>query len=216
MAFGSSGREFARTLIDAILVGDTSGALRTVEAASEAGSDLTVLTRSLIAGFRHLLVARIDAGLLAGELAPEDAERAVRQAASLSQTMLIRALRTFGEALSLVRGGGNARLGLETALLRFMISAEYPSLESLRARLAALEERAGGASLGGPGPAEGPISPALRRSRGRGTGKSPQAQLQRLASKGASRLAEHSIQNREREAIVAGAAISCGSRGARE
>ncbi len=143
LAFGSSGREFAATLIDSVLIGDTSGALRTVEAASEAGADLTVLTRSLIAGFRHLLVARIDAGLLAGELAPEDAERAVRQAANLSQAMLIRALRTFGEALSLARGGGNARLELETALLRFIISGEDPSLESLRARLAALEERAG-------------------------------------------------------------------------
>ncbi|MFY9719051.1 MAG: DNA polymerase III subunit gamma/tau, partial [Candidatus Cybelea sp.] len=94
LAFGSTGREFAQTLIDTILAGDATGALRTVEAASDAGADLTVLTRSLIAGFRHLLVARIDASLLAGELAPEDAERTVRQAASLSQAMLVRALRT--------------------------------------------------------------------------------------------------------------------------
>jgi DNA polymerase-3 subunit gamma/tau len=159
LAFGSTGREFAQTLIDTILAGDATGALRAVEAASDAGADLTVLTRSLIAGFRHLLVARIDASLLAGELAPEDAERTVRQAASLSQAMLVRALRTFGDALSLARTGGNARLELETALLRFIMAGEDPSLESLRARLATLEER-----LGAPAPLPSAAPPAAAKA----------------------------------------------------
>ena len=39
-AFGSTGREFAQTLLDAILAGDASGALRAVEAASDAGADM--------------------------------------------------------------------------------------------------------------------------------------------------------------------------------
>jgi DNA polymerase-3 subunit gamma/tau len=146
LAFGSTGREFAQTLLDAILEGDASAALRTVETASDAGADLTVLTRSLISGFRHLLIARIDAGLLARDLSPEDAALAVRQAASLSQAMLVRALRTFGEALVLARSGGNARLELETALLRFMMAGEDPTLGALSARLTTLEERLGSAA----------------------------------------------------------------------
>ncbi|MFY9738344.1 MAG: DNA polymerase III subunit gamma/tau, partial [Candidatus Cybelea sp.] len=141
LAFGATGREFAATLVDAIVAGDATAALGAVEAASDAGADLTVLTRSLIAGFRHLLVARVDAELLATDLAPEDARRVASQAASLSQAMLLRALRIFGEALSLGRSGGNARLELETALLRFILAGEDPTLDALGARLATLEER---------------------------------------------------------------------------
>lgn len=154
LAFGSTGREFAATLMEAIIARDATAALGAVEAASDAGADLTVLTRSLIVGFRHLLVARVDAALLAADLAPEDAQRAARQAASLSQAMLLRALRVFGEALSLGRSGGNARLELETALLRFIMAGEDPTLDALGARLATLEERLGTAA---PAP---PVRPA--------------------------------------------------------
>jgi DNA polymerase-3 subunit gamma/tau len=159
LAFGATGREFAATLVDAIVAGDATAALCAVEAASDAGADLTVLTRSLIAGFRHLLVAKVDAELLSTDLAPEDAQRAVRQAASLSQAMLLRALRIFGEALSLGRSGGNARLELETALLRFIMAGEDPTLDALGARVATLEQR-----LGSPAPPapteERPVSAA--------------------------------------------------------
>ncbi|MGB8908054.1 MAG: hypothetical protein WCC84_04855, partial [Candidatus Cybelea sp.] len=46
---------------------------------------------------------------------------------------------------SLARSGANARLELETALLRFIMSAEEPSFESIASRVAALETRIGGA-----------------------------------------------------------------------
>jgi DNA polymerase-3 subunit gamma/tau len=146
LAFGSTGREFAATLMDAIVAGDATAALTAVEDASDAGADLTVLTRSLIAGLRHLLVAKVDAALLAADLAPEDAQRAVRQAAGTSQAVLLRALRIFGEALSLGRSGGNARLELETALLRFIMASEDPTLDALGARLSVLEQRFSGAA----------------------------------------------------------------------
>jgi DNA polymerase-3 subunit gamma/tau len=154
LAFGATGREFAATIMEAIAAGDATAALGAVETASDAGADLTVLTRSLIAGFRHLLVAKVDAALLATDLAPEDAQRAVRQAANMSQAMLLRALRIFGEALSLGRSGGNARLELETALLRFIMAAEDPTLDALGARLSILEERLGGAAAPEPAPLE--------------------------------------------------------------
>ena len=77
LAFGATGREFAATLVDAIVAGDATAALGAVEAASDAGADLTVLTRLLIAAFRHLLVARVDADLLATR--PGSRRRAARR-----------------------------------------------------------------------------------------------------------------------------------------
>jgi DNA polymerase III subunit gamma/tau len=141
LAFGSAGRKFAQALVDAAIARDATAALAVVEEASDAGADLQVLIRALIAAFRNLLVARIDPGLLARDLAAEDAERAARQAEGLSQAGVLRALRTFGEALWLARSGGNARLELETALLRFILAGEDPASEALAARIAALEER---------------------------------------------------------------------------
>lgn len=146
LALGSTGRQHARKLVDAILAGDAATALREIETASEAGTDFTVLTRALIASFRHLLVARIDPELIARELAPEDAQRVARQAVELSQASLTRALRVFGEAQSLARSGGNARLELETALLRFILVGEDPTLDGVSARLTAVEERLSGAT----------------------------------------------------------------------
>jgi DNA polymerase III subunit gamma/tau len=141
LAFGSTAREFAYALVDAILAGDAAAALRVVEAAGDAGADFTVLTNSLLSSFRHLLVARVDPNLVARDLAPEDAERVARQAAALPQAALVRALRIFSEGLGLTRAGGNARLELETALLRFILAGEDPTLDALAARLSALEER---------------------------------------------------------------------------
>lgn len=140
LAFGATGRNFASTLIDAVLARDASRVLRTIEEASDAGTDMQVLIRSLIANFRNLLVARVDSELLKRDLAPEDAERATQRAAEVPQATIVRALRVLSEAVSLARTGGNARLELETALLRFTLSQEDPTLDALSARVAALEE----------------------------------------------------------------------------
>jgi DNA polymerase-3 subunit gamma/tau len=141
LAFGATGRQFAAALLEACVRGDATAALAVVEEASDAGTDLQVLIRSLIVALRNLLVARIDPQLLARDLAAEDAARAGEQASKISQAMLVRALRTFTEALALARSGGNARLELETALLRFILTGEDPTLDALSARLAALEDR---------------------------------------------------------------------------
>jgi DNA polymerase-3 subunit gamma/tau len=146
LAFGTTGRNFAQSLADAVVAKDATAALAVVEEASDAGADMQVLIRALIATFRNLLVARIDPKLLARDLAPEDAQRVGRQAGELSQAMLVRALRVFSDAFSLARLGGNARLELETALLRFILAGEDPTLEGLGARVGAVEERLGGKS----------------------------------------------------------------------
>lgn len=149
LAFGSTARQFAASLLEACVARDASAALAVVEQASDAGADLTVLIRSLIAALRNLLVARVDPELLSRDLAPEDARRAADRAGRVPQATLVRALRTFTDALWLARSGGNARLELETALLRFILSGEDPTLEALAARVGALEE---GSRPGAPTP----------------------------------------------------------------
>ncbi|HEY5348128.1 MAG TPA: DNA polymerase III subunit gamma/tau, partial [Candidatus Lustribacter sp.] len=59
-AFGHTGRAFALALRDASLAADAASALRTIDDASDAGSDMPGLIRALVAEFRHLLVARVN------------------------------------------------------------------------------------------------------------------------------------------------------------
>jgi DNA polymerase-3 subunit gamma/tau len=138
-AFGTTGRAFALALRDESLTGDAAAALRTIDDASDAGSDMPGLIRALIAEFRHLLVARVNPELLSRDLAADDAAAAEARAQSVTQARLVRALRLFGDALGAARNSGNARLELETAMLRFILQTEDPSLDALAARLTALE-----------------------------------------------------------------------------
>ena len=124
VAFGSSGREFARGIVEAALDRDAAAALNLVETATDAGSDLLVLMRSLVTGFRHLLVAQVDLALLQRDLAADDAQHAAERARGVSQSTLLDALRIFTEAQSLARSGGNPRIELESALLRFILGGE--------------------------------------------------------------------------------------------
>ncbi len=140
LAFGASGRGYANMLLEAVLQRDASRVLRVIEEASDAGADMQVLIRSLTSGFRSLLIARIDPELLARDLAPEDAKRASELAQGIAQAPIVRALRVLTDAASLSRTGGNPRLELETALLRFVLASEDPTLEAISSRLAALEE----------------------------------------------------------------------------
>ncbi|HTD33578.1 MAG TPA: DNA polymerase III subunit gamma/tau [Candidatus Elarobacter sp.] len=138
-AFGQTGRAFARALRDEALDGEAAAALRTIDEASDAGTDMTGLIRSTIAEFRHLLVARVNPELLSRDLAEDDAQAARERAAQTPQPRLVRALRLLADALAAARGSGNARLELESALLRFVLQGEDPSLDALAARVAALE-----------------------------------------------------------------------------
>ncbi len=138
-AFGQTGREFAQRLLEAALDGDAPAALVAIDAASDAGADMPGLIRGVIAEFRHLLVARVNPALLARDLSAGDAAAARERAEATPQARLVRALRLFADALAAARGSGNARLELETSLLRFILQPEDPTLDALAARVAELE-----------------------------------------------------------------------------
>lgn len=138
-AFGQTGRAFAHRLLAASLDGDATAALIAIDDASDAGADMSGLIRSTIGEYRHLLVARINPELLARDLSADDAEAALERARTTPQARLIRGLRLLSDALAAARGSGNARLEIETAMLRFILQHEDPSLDALSARVAALE-----------------------------------------------------------------------------
>ena len=142
LAFGATGRGIARALLDHAIERDAAAVLRSIDEAGDAGADMQVLIRSLIGEFRNLLVARVDPGLLSRDLAPEDARRAAERAGALTQAQIVRALHLLTEALAMARSSGHPRLELETAMLRYVLAGEDETLETLGARVSALEGRA--------------------------------------------------------------------------
>jgi DNA polymerase III subunit gamma/tau len=167
LAFGATGRNYANTLLDAVVAHDAAETLRTIEEASDAGADMVVLTRALIANFRNLLVAHIDPELLARDLAPEDAERASERAPDVPQATIVRALRVLSDAANLARTGANPRLELETALLRFLLESDAAT-PSVTPSVAA-KPRSRGADETAAEPPPTPVTPSVAakpRSRG--------------------------------------------------
>jgi len=161
LAFGSTGRNFANTLIDAVLAREAATMLRTVEEASDGGADMQVLIRSLIANFRNLLVAKVDPALLARDLAPEDAQRATERAQGVGNPIIVRALRVLSDSAQLARTGGNPRLELETGLLRLILEEGEGSVAPV-GRTTAVEKAAQAAQA----PSALVIPSVAKRSRG--------------------------------------------------
>ena len=140
IAFGASGRVYARTILDAFIDDDAVSVLQTIEEAAEAGTEITNLMRSLIAEIRNVVVARIDPGLLQRDLIEDDARQAQARTMKLPQVRALRALRLLAEALSAARLSGNPRLEFESAMLRLTLQGEDPSLEALSTRVRLLED----------------------------------------------------------------------------
>lgn len=162
-AFGAGGRGFARTLVDAVLGGDASAALRAIEAASDAGADMQGLIRNVLGEYRHLLVARIDPELLARDLSQGDVGVAAATARATPQPKIVRGLRLFADGLAAARASGNPRLELEIAVLRLVMQGDDPTLEALATRVALLEQQdVGVASLTSPTKKEKPASAPAR------------------------------------------------------
>ena len=159
-AFGSSGQQTAQELLGNMLAGETVNALRTIERASDEGLDMQTLLRGLIAELRHLLVGRIDPELLDHDLSADDAARAAERAGATPQARIVRGLRLAMDALAAARLSGNARLELETAVLRFMLQGEDPTLDALASRVSALE----GGAPPAPAPAAKPVPKTAARA----------------------------------------------------
>jgi DNA polymerase III subunit gamma/tau len=152
-AFGTSGRNFAQTLVSNVLAGDACAALRTIEAASDAGADMQGFIRNVLAEYRNLFVARIDPELLSRDLSSADAEAAAAAAKATPQPKIVRALRLFSDAMAAARISGNPRLELDTVVLRLVMLGDDPTLDALATRVTLLEQAAA------PKPVVVPVAP---------------------------------------------------------
>jgi len=159
-AFGATGRNFARALVANVLAGDASAALRTIDAASDAGADMQGFIRNSLAEFRNLLVARIEPGLLSRDLSSSDAQATIALAGATAQPRIVRALRLLADALAAGRISGSPRLEVETAVLRLIVQGEDPTLEALATRVTLLEQQGTSVVPAAPAPMNSPASPA--------------------------------------------------------
>jgi len=188
-AFGASGRNFARAMVNSVLAGDAAQALRAIEAASDAGVDMQAFTRNVLAEYRNLLVARIDPELLSRDLSGADAQATAQAAQATPQATIVRGLRLFADALAAGRVSGNPRLDLDTAVLRLAVQGEDPTLDALATRVTLLEQGESGLP-GGVKPtaqapllvAEEPQAPPQERSEAKAPAPSPEPTLQRVQS----------------------------------
>lgn len=139
LAFGATGRNYARAIVDGLIERDANTILRTIDEASDAGTDMQALTRNLISELRHLLVAGVSSDLLARDLASQDAQRVVEMAHRTSQPAVLHALRLLTEGLYAARSSGHPRLELESALLRAVLAGDDPTIAALSARISVLE-----------------------------------------------------------------------------
>ena len=164
-AFGASGHEYARTLLEAIANGasDAVRILATIADANDAGIDMQTLIRSLGTSLRHVLVGALSPPLLASDLSAADAATFAELGTRISQARVVQALGLLNEALAAARASGVPRLELETALLRFVFTdadAQQPAAPTQRPVpvRTAVAERPTAPAPSAPAAANGPLS----------------------------------------------------------
>jgi len=147
---------------DAIVDGDTAGALVFIEELAEQGQDLGRLVTDLLEHLRHLLLVQ-HMGHVPDSLpvTDETRDRLREQANQLPESTVVRLCDLLAVALDDLRQGGDPRLPLELALVKVTRPGGDLSRESISFRLDQLEQRLGGAPAQ---PAAAPVAPAPERA----------------------------------------------------
>ncbi len=133
-------------LCDAVVDGDTAGALVFVEELAEQGQDLGRLVTDLLEHLRHLLLVQ-HMGQVPDSLpvTDETRERLREQANQLPEPTVLRLCDLLAVAVDDLRQGGDPRLPLELALVKVTRPGSDLSRESVAFRLEQLEQRPAGA-----------------------------------------------------------------------
>ncbi|MCP9487734.1 MAG: DNA polymerase III subunit gamma/tau [Gaiellaceae bacterium MAG52_C11] len=132
-------------LCDAIVDGDTAGALVFVEELAEQGQDLGRLVTDLLEHLRHLLLVQ-HMGHVPDSLpvTDETRDRLREQANQLPEPTVVRLCDLLAVAVDDLRQGGDPRLPLELALVKVTRPGGDLSRESIAFRLERLEAAGGG------------------------------------------------------------------------
>ncbi len=144
--------------VDAVAAGDPRATLLAAARVADAGREASRFLRDLEAHARALLVVRM-LGEVPAELrsTSEQDERLAEQAARLGPGDGARLLDGLAAGLEAVRGGAEARIQLELALVKAAAPEEDPSTRALVARIDRLEQRL---AAGETAPAASPPRPA--------------------------------------------------------
>ncbi len=146
---GRSDRRFLFLLSEAVLARDAGRCLEIVEEAYYQGLDMRYFYRALLNHFRNLLVAGIvDGNKLLSDLPQEETAKLAQQAKGHEPETIERLLEILIANNEHVRLSQNPRLELEVVLCRMAFLEPMIPLESIVARMEALEKRLGDASTG--------------------------------------------------------------------
>jgi DNA polymerase III subunit gamma/tau len=150
----------------AILQGDGSAALHTVDALASQGADMLHFARQLLSFLRDLVVLRVaggEADLV--DLVPEERAAARELAEAVDVLELQRAFAATSRLTDDVARTGAPRTVLEMGLVRIATRPALRGVDELLTRLDALERRLGGGGRGNPpGPGGGRPGPKPRPS----------------------------------------------------
>lgn len=126
---GTASSVAVRELVDSIAAGDAGAGLRIIAGAINHGTDPKQFGQQIVEYLRNLLIAST-AG--AEMIEASAAEQALydQQAASMSRPTLVRAVRTFNDAINAYRGGWQPQLTLELALVESIHGQEVVYMEA--------------------------------------------------------------------------------------
>lgn len=142
-------------VVDSVIAEDPKGVLLSVDTMARSGRDPARFARDLLGHLRVLLVTRTTGQIPeAFAVTATDTARLSAQAQAIGPVNLIRTIDEVAAALASIRGGDEARLAVEVALLKAARPDLDPGTEGLVRRLERLEREA-------PAPlAAAPIPPA--------------------------------------------------------
>lgn len=120
---GSASTQSTRALVEALIAQNAAEGLRCINEAVDDGADPRQFGQQLVEYLRNILLAQT-AGVAMIEASQEEKMLFQTQAGQITRPMLLKAIRTFNDAINNFRGGWQPQLTLELALLDSLRAAE--------------------------------------------------------------------------------------------
>ncbi|MDQ3924113.1 MAG: DNA polymerase III subunit gamma/tau, partial [Actinomycetota bacterium] len=136
---GSVGSDVLMRTADALYERRAADALRVVDGLQNEGKDLPRFVGELVGHLRRLMLLPHAPEVALAEIGAEERPGLEEQAGRVPTAEIVRIIEALGDALSLIKGGVDAKLELELTFLKLARDYAEPSVDTLLARLEALE-----------------------------------------------------------------------------
>ncbi len=120
---GTAASTAVKSLVSALVAGDSGGGLRVIHETIDAGTDPRHFGQQVIDHLRNVLLAQT-AGAELIEASDEDRALFQQQAEQISRAALVRAVRAYNDALNNTKSGWQPQLALELALIESIHGAQ--------------------------------------------------------------------------------------------